>query len=164
MMRFQNPLVFCLILSVAVFIHKKHASETSGKPTEAGTYLLTVERGAFHDDCFELTLTKVKYHPAEGVPVDQEKYTTFSEVALDSAETLKFFKEIEKKGFWELKDVYTETSSCTSQLKITLTANGKTKSVICNDYERGCHDLVKYIDQKVIDLEGNGLKRIYLPG
>lgn len=163
-MRFQNPLVFCLMLFIAIFFHKKNASAPSIEQNKTVAYLLTVERGAFHYDCFELSPTMVSYHPSDDAQFELEKYNSFSEVALDSLKTLKLFKQIEEEGFWDLKDVYPETSSDTSQLKITLTANGKTKSVFCEDFDRGCNELMKYIDEKVIELEGNNLKRIYLPG
>ena len=163
-MRFQNTLVYFLILSVAIFFHIKNGSSKTDKPIVGKTFLLTVERGAFHNDCFEITPTKLSYQPKKDAQFKLEKYNSYSEVALDSTATKKILAHIEVEGFWNLKHAYIDNSSDTSQLKITLTVNGKTKSVICDDFERSCPELLKFIEKKVIELEGNDLKRIYLPG
>ena len=149
---------------MTIFLHKKN---DSNKPLESDTskeLKLVVERGAFHYDRFELTPTMITYFPEENAQHAEIKYNTISKVVLDTTETKQFFKQIEDRGFWNLQNRYTASSSCLSGLKITLYTNGKSKSIICDDFERECPDLIKYIDKKVVELEGNNLKRIYLPG
>ena len=163
-MKFQNPFFFCVVLAIALFLFKKGDDENGDASNSADDFKLIVERGAFHFDRFEMTSTAITYYAKENSAHEINKYNNNSKVELDSTDSLKFLKQIETEGFWNLDDVYTETSSCTSQLKITLTANGKTKQVICDDFERACPKLLRLIEKKVIDLEGNNLKRIYLPG
>lgn len=162
--KFQNPFLFCIILAVSIFFHKKNAKNDPIVPIVPKEFKLVLERGAFHYDCFELTPEKISYFPDGNIQHDIVKYNTISVVKLDSSNTLQFFHEIETNGFWNLKNQYNASSSCTSQLKITLHANGKNKTILCDDFERGCPELIKYIDKKVVELEGNDLKRIYLPG
>ena len=163
-MKFQNPFLFCVILAVTLFLYKK---DEGNKPAQASTnnqFKLVVERGAFHYDRFELTLGKITYFPEENAEHTDIKYNTVSEVKLTDVVTSRFIEEIESKGFWKLENHYTASSSCLSELKITLYTDGKSKTVICDDFERECHELIKYIDIKIVELEGNDLKRIYLPG
>lgn len=163
-MKFQNPFVLCLFLSLALYCHKKDPTIRTKDVSDYNTYKLIVERGAFHFDKFVLTSNTIEYHPNSGNAFEIKKYNTYSETELDSIAIISFFKEIEDKGFWKLKNHYQAYASCSSELRITLFANEKTKTVICDDYSTYCHDLIKYIDEKVVELEGNDLKRIYLPG
>lgn len=163
-MKLQNPFLLCIFLALAIYCHKKddtiHSKDISG----AKTYKLTVDRGAFHYDKFILTSNKIEYHPDSNNQFENEKYNGYSETTLDSIIIDSFFQEIEGRGFWDLDHRYQTFSSCTSELRITLTVNEKAKTVICDDYNAYCHDLIKYIDKKVVEFEGNDLKRIYLPG
>lgn len=127
-------------------------------------YVITVNRGAFHYDAFVLTNDTIQYIPDTTSSHSKKKYNSLSKKALDKPIVTEFLKEIEKKGFWTLKDTYISETSCNSQLIITIAANQKSKTVICDDFERGCPDVIKYIDKKVVEFEGNNLKRIYLPG
>lgn len=128
------------------------------------SFKLTVDRGAFHYDKFILTRDSIFFVPQSDTKHEIAKYNARTEKLMNSAQTLAFFNEIEKRGFWKLENHYSEHSTCLSQLTITLEAEGKSKTVICDDFKRGCSDLIKYIDQKVVELQGNNLKRIYLPG
>jgi len=163
-MKLQNPFLLCIFLALAIYCHKKDPTIDSTYKSSVKEYKLTVERGAFHYDRFELTSRKIKFFPKPNAKYGQTKYNTISETELDSLSTLVFFQEIEEKGFWDLKNHYQAYSTCTSQLRVTLTVNGNEKTVICDDYGAYCHDLIKYIDEKVVEFEGNDLKRIYLPG
>ncbi len=111
-----------------------------------------------------MTSEKITFLPESESKHTEIKYNQTSETKLDTNSTKKFFNEIEKKGFWKLKDNYKAESSCTSELSITLEKDGKTKTVTCDDFKRDCPNLIKYIDKKVVEFEGNDLKRIYLPG
>ena len=164
-MKLQSPFLLCICLAVALYCSKKRdGHRQSSKPSEPKNYKLVVDRGAFHYDKFVLTSNKIEYYPGHDNQFEYEKYNTHSETILDSTMIKSFFQEIEEKGFWKLRDRYEAYASCSSELKITLTVNEKTKTVICDDYSTYCHDLIKYIDKKVVELEGNNLKRIYLPG
>ncbi|GAB5475878.1 MAG: hypothetical protein Mars2KO_39770 [Maribacter sp.] len=163
--KFQNPFFFCLILAATLFLYKKeeHSTPKTTK-TIAKDFKLVVERGAFHYDRFELTATSLTYYPEKDAQHPLEKYNLQSKVTLNREKIQQFIEHIDNKGFWNLKNHYTTPGSCTSQVKVTLTMNGKTKTVVCDDFERGCSELIHYIDKKVIEWEGNDLKRIYLPG
>lgn len=164
-MKLQSPFLLCLCLAVALYCSKKRdGHQPSPKASASKNYRLVVDRGAFHYDKFILTSDKIEYHPNSDSQVEDQKYNGYSETLLDSSIINSFFEEIEEKGFWNLNHRYEAYTSCSSELKITLTINEKTKTVICDDYNAYCHDLIKYIVKKVVELEGNDLKRIYLPG
>lgn len=148
-----------------LFLYKKEEriASTQEKTTDK-EFKLTVERDAFHYDRFEVTPTALTYYPEEDAQHPLEKYNLQSKVVLNREQTKQFIEYIENEGFWHLNDRYTTLGSCASQLKVTLTMNGKTKTVLCDDFERDCSALIQYIDKKVIEWEGNDLKRIYLPG
>lgn len=163
-MKLQNPFLLCICLAIAIYCHKKDPIIGSTQQSSQKEYKLVVERGAFHYNRFELTSNKINFIPDWNSDYVEIKYNTISETKLDSLSTLAFFQEIEERGFWDLNDRYEAYASCTSELRITLTVNEKTKTVICDDYSTYCNDLMKYIDKKVVEFEGNDLKRIYLPG
>lgn len=163
-MKIQNPFLLCICLAIAIYCHKKDPTIDATQQALIKEYKLIVERGAFHYDRFELTPGKIKFIPDSNSEHVDNKYNTISETKLDSLSTLAFFREIEEKGFWGLRNNYQAYATCSSELKITFAVNEKTKTVICDDYNTYCHELIKYIDKKVVELEGNGLKRIYLPG
>ena len=163
-MKLKNPFFLCFCLTLAFYCHKKDANIDSKEPFIGKEYKLIVDRGAIHYDKFVMSSNKIEYLPDSGNQFENEKYHRYSETSLDSTATISFFQEIENKGFWNLKNRYPAYNSCTSELRITLSVNEKTKTVICDDYNTYCHELIKYIDQKVVEFEGNDLKRIYLPG
>lgn len=165
-MKFQNPFFFCIILAITLFLYKREEGtqpQDQVKKTTTGMKL-TVARGAFHYDRFEVTPTRLTYFPEENAQHPLKKYNLRSEVSLDQGETLKFVKQLENQGFWTLKNRYKTSGSCSSTLKVTLSMDGKTKTVICDDFERDCPALIKDIDKKVVEWERNDLKRVYLPG
>lgn len=163
-MKLQNPFLLCIILAIAIYCHKKDTAIHSEDTPNNKNYKLIVDRGAFHHDKFILTSNKIEYHSDSDNQQENEKYNNYSETLLDSTIVSSFFQEIEDRGFWNLDHRYEAYASCSSELRITLTINEMTKTVICDDYSTYCHDLIKYIDEKVVELEGNDLKRIYLPG
>ena len=128
------------------------------------SYTLKIERGAFHYDSFLLEGDTLRYIPQENSAHPNRLYNEATSRFIDSAVTNGFFNKIVSDGFWELKKAYKSGTSCTSQLRVTLKTDDRTKTVTCDDFERDCPELIKYIDKKVVALEGNGLVRIYLPG
>lgn len=139
-------------------------ASVEGFQEERKTYTLKVERSAFHYDSFILKDDTLRYIPQERSDHPNALYNRPTQRILDSAVTNNLIRKIVHDGFWQLDPTYKSSSSCTSPLKITLQVNEKSKTVICDDFVRDCPELIKYIDQKVVELEGNGLKRIYLPG
>ena len=163
-MKFQNPIVFFIMLIVSIFLYCKNGPNAAIDTGLTQEYKLIVERGGFHYDRFEVTPSQITYFPQENSQHLDIKYNSISKSTLDSIQTMEFFEELIEKGFWDLKNKYQNDGSCTSMLRITFIANGKRKVVVCEDFDSGCHNLIKDIDSEVIDMEGNDLKRIYLPG
>lgn len=164
-MKLQYPFLLCLCLALAIYFSKKQDQQLAlqnYKPLS--NYKLVVNRGAFHYDRFIVTVDKIVYIPLTDSNHIKAKYNKLSEVLPNDQETKSFFDKIESEGFFKLKNIYEATSSCTSKLEVSIELNGKIKSVSCDDFERDCPELVKYINQKVVELEGNDLKRIYLTG
>lgn len=147
---------FCFLVSC-----KEKSNVKKAKNPE---YSLQLDRGAFHYDRFDLTPTKLYFYPLDTDSSYQKKYTTPITIKMDTTVTLAFFRELEKQGIWDLKEHYIEESSCTSTLRIIFKADKKETIIKCDDYKRGCPELISYIEEKIIALEGNNLKRIYLPG
>lgn len=164
-MKMLYPKLLCIVLALAIYSNNRNVDQGTEKTTAEKTdYSLEVRRGGLHNDRFTMTLDDVRYTPAKELADEDSKYSRPSHVALPAKTAPAFFEAIEAKGFWQLRDRYITEGSCTSQLTVTLTAQGKSKTLICDDIEHDCPTLIKYIDQKVVELEGNGLKRIYLPG
>ena len=149
-----------------MFLRCSAKAETAVENYQEGkkVFSLKVERGAFHYDTFLLEDDTLHYIPQEKANHPNPLYNMATNRVLDSSVTQGFISRIIKDGFLELQSHYKSSSTCTAQLRITLEVNDRLKTVICDDFERDCPELIKYIDQKVVDLEGNGLKRIYLPG
>ncbi|WP_273567842.1 hypothetical protein [Maribacter halichondriae] len=164
-MKIQYPLALLIFIALAKYYDRNpNVSKVDVNEKNYKSYKLLVERGAFHDDSFQLTFDSIVFVPSANSFHDVEKYILYNTVSLDSSLTINFFKELEYEGFWKLKDTYKTESSCTSQLRVTLMKGQKSKTVLCDDFERDCPELMKYIDKKVVELEGNDLKRFYLPG
>lgn len=164
-MKIQNPFFLFVCLSIALYCtNKGKKADISSENNGPKDFRLVLSRGAFHYDRFELTANKIEFIPDSTAQHDMAQYSTFSETELDSLLTMAFLKEVEERGFWKLKNTYGSSSSCTSELRVTLEKEKRTKTVICDDFERDCPELIKYIDKKIVELEGNDLKRIYLPG
>lgn len=163
-MKYIYPKLLVICLAVAIYCNNKSVKSYKSSPIPDSKYTLTVKRGAFHYDRFDISKNKVQYTPDTSDEKNIDKYNKYSETFLDTLSTLGFFKKIEADGFWNLKPLYETKLSCGSKLTITLSHNKKTKTVICEDYIEGCPEVIKYIDKKVVEMEGNSLKRIYLPG
>ncbi len=164
-MKIQYPLALLICIALAKYYDRNpNVSTVDVNEKNYKSYKLFVERGAFHDDSFRLTFDSIAFVPSRNSLHDVEKYNLYNTVSLNSTLSINLFKELEYEGFWRLKDNYETESLCTSQLRVTLTTGQKSKTVNCEDFERDCPDLMKYIDKKVVELEGNDLKRIYLPG
>ncbi|MBT2161933.1 hypothetical protein [Zobellia barbeyronii] len=164
-MKYIYPKLLLVCLALAIYSNNKPGRDKNlSHSEETNRYSLLVQRGAFHFDSFKITKNKISHIPGISSNFETATYNKNSQSFLDSLQTLGFFKKIEANGFWNLDTHYGTETSCTSQLIVTLTTNGKSKTVICDDYQTDCPKLIKYIEKKVVELEGNDLKRIYLPG
>ncbi len=159
-MKLLFPKIACFCFALLMYC----TSKTTVINASSIPFKLTVERGAFHNDTFVLSAGKLVFYPEKETNYSETKYATTSETRLDTAVTLKFIAHIEQKGFWELKKQHHTNGSCASGLVVTLENNGKRERVICEDFDRDCPELLKYIEQKIVEMEGNNLKRVYLPG
>lgn len=127
-------------------------------------YSLTVSRGAFHEDTFIMNIHSLRYLVPKDASFEDTKYTVNSITPLDSLKTIAFFKELEVKGIWNLENNYKSDGSCTSSLLICFKNTYQTKTISCDDFQRDCPELLQYVEQKMVELEGSNLKRSYLPG
>ena len=126
---------------------------------------LTVERGAFHYDKFILNDTIITFYPEEVINSENStKYNKVSSTQISKKQRDQFIEELLAKGILKLKSKYTTYDSCTSALKVMFTYKDETKIIQCNDYTRGCPELLQYIENEIIRLHDKNLKRIYLPG
>ncbi|MDB2606948.1 hypothetical protein N9Y48_04155 [Zobellia sp.] len=164
-MKYIYPKILVVCLALAVYCNNKASkNKISSNAEQTDSYTLVVQRGAFHFDSFQIVKNKISYVPGASSNLETATYNKNSQTFLDSLQTLGFFKKIENSGFWSLDSHYGTDISCSSQLIVTLSTGEKSKTVICDDYQTNCPELIKYIEKKVVELEGNGLKRIFLPG
>ncbi len=127
-------------------------------------YTLTMVRGGFHKDAFQIIGNSIFYLPDTTASKSIDRYNKPTIKVLNDTERNAVFEHLEQNGFWELKSNYTTSASCTSSVTVTLEQGARKKTVVCQDFDRDCPDLVKYIDQKMVQLEGNQLKWVFMPG
>ncbi len=163
-----------IILSILVACSNSEAQEgknnlqsiRSNDKIDYSKVVLKVERGAFHYDSFVLKQDSVVFIPKEdrvGAKKDA-KYYRRSAIAISKEDFKIYIDGLINKGFLEMKDFYDENSTCTSGLSVSLQINGKTKTIKCTDFERGCPDLLYKIENDLIEMHGMKLHRKFLPG
>lgn len=153
-------------------IKDKQSNTTNKKKSMALTIdstaiKLIVKRGAFHYDKFVLRDTTITFYPANerlGNEEEHALYNTISEQKIAKKERNQFIKKILNDGFFDLKDSYQSKTSCNSMLTVSISFNNKSKKVVCDDFIRSCPTLLKFIEQEIIRLHNQKLKRIFLPG
>lgn len=163
-MKHAYPKVLAICLAIAVYCNNKSVKSLIQETSENHEYQLFVTRGAYHYDGFELSKNRIRYIPDTQRTKLSKKYNSFEQTYLDTMTTIGFFKKIEARGFWELSPHYESKRSCSSKLEVTLKNKKRTKTVICEDYENDCPELIKYIDKKVVEMQGSQLHRVYIPG
>lgn len=155
-------LFFTIIVSCQKTIVDKDKDD---KKNDFSTLELKVERGAFHNDTFILKDTIVTFYPEEVIDsVEYQQYYKISDQSISKATRDKFIQQILDTDIWNLNEKYTPDGSCTSNLTVTINLNGKTKRIECDDFERGCPSIIKFIESEIVGLHGKNLKRIFLPG
>ncbi|TPN86980.1 hypothetical protein [Aquimarina algicola] len=126
---------------------------------------LTLSRGAFHGDAFQLIgneLTHLTNKP-ENIKINSE-YDKNSTVILSDSIINSLVQEINEDHILELDTLYKSNFSCNSMLRVNIKIDTIEKTIFCEDYIRGCPDKLSDLETKLIRLHGKNLKRIYLPG
>ncbi|WP_117885416.1 DUF6438 domain-containing protein [Aureibaculum luteum] len=162
----QKLIVLFLFFTSIVACQKPKVNDSNeNNNTDFSTIELTVERGAFHYDTFVLKDTTITFHPQKEMDsVEHQEYYTKSEKHISKADRDVLVQKIIAADIWDLKDKYTPDESCTSMLTVTFSLNGKTKKIVSEDFDRGCPEIIKYIESELVRLHGKELKRIFLPG
>jgi len=93
-----------------------------------------------------------------------KKYSHISKQTISKEVRNKFIKYLIDHGFFDLQNEYTCQTSCTSELVVSLSLNGKSKKNSSQDYLQGCPRLLKYIEKEIVIMHKKGLKRIFLLG
>ncbi len=162
-MRFLLPKAIALFAAFLIYCgyntQKKKNTTQNTLP-----YTLTMERGGFHQDAFQIIGNSIFYVPDSTVSKTIDRYNRPTIKVLNDTVVTTFLAAIEQQRFWGLDDTYGTDASCTSSITVTLEQGDQKKTVICQDFDRNCPALIKYIDQKMVELEGNQLKWIFLPG
>ncbi|SNR14972.1 DUF6438 domain-containing protein [Tenacibaculum jejuense] len=157
-----------LILISCTFIdcsYKKKEQKTQQKSLE-----ITIERGAFHYDTFILKDTLLSFNPEKldnnvlGNESELAKYYQKSEQKISQQQLKQLIQKIEDSNIWRLNNQYGCDRSCTSNLKVTIQLGEKKKIISCDDYKCGCPEILQYLENELIKLQGKDLKRIDLPG
>ena len=175
-MKLSSQIVFFICFLAAIYFYKTLTIEAPEKDRESYTsYTLRLVRGASHCEEFVVTMDSVLYFPGSRPRFREQKYDRPSKTSIDSVLGYAFFKEIEERGFWELKSASKTSFSCTEGLTITLEGKGRSKTIFCGNFDRNTPDVVRFIDQKVVELgrantkrkhalEGNYLTKLSNPG
>ncbi len=160
-MRFLLPKTIALLISFLVYC----GYNTNKKTTiSSDMYTLTVKRGGYHNDMFQLIGNSIFYFPDSTDVKTIERFNVSSVTPLEKKVVDSFFSKLESERFWTLNERYRTDTSCSSSIEITLEHDGRSKTVFCEDFGRDCPDLIKYIDQSIVVFEGNDLKWTFLPG
>jgi len=158
-----------LLIFMVVSCQKTKVDENKkNDEVDFSTIELRVDRGAFHYDSFVLKDTTIIFYPEKEIdsvktPEHQKYYKTAS-TSISKSERDQFIQQLLDANIWNLKEKYTPMGECTTNLIITITLNGKTKKIVCDDFNRGCPESIMSIEKEIVRLHGKGLKRIFLPG
>lgn len=127
--------------------------------------LLIIKRGAFHYDKFILKDTIITFYPSsKNLGKEYDNYNQISEQKISKQTRNKFIKRIIEKGFFNLEDSYFSMTTCNSHLTVTLKFNNQSKKIFSEDFVRKCPELLKFIEQEMIQMHNKNLKRVLLPG
>ncbi|PKV51387.1 hypothetical protein ATE84_3472 [Aquimarina sp. MAR_2010_214] len=144
---------------------KEEANSENFDFNDISNIKLTLSRGAFHWDSFQLIGNKLTYLPSkendfEGYPEYQKK----SKVILSDSIVKSLIKEIVENDILQLDTYYDNMTSCGSMLEVVIKINTIEKKISCKDFEKGCPEILTNLEKKLIALHGKNLKRIFLPG
>ena len=163
------------ILSCVILLLIFACSETNKNNNETGKaenqvidsskVELIIERGAFHYDKFVLKDTIITFYPSsKSTGIRFDKYNHISEQKISKKKRTEFINYIIDNGIFDLNDTYSNETTCSSSLIITFKFGNQTKKIISEDFDRGCPDLLKFIEKQIILLHNKDLVRIILPG
>lgn len=126
---------------------------------------MTLSRGAFHYDYFQLTGNELKFIPSNSDSITEKTdYNKESKVILEENTALSIYNNLIENSVFEMNSVYESPTTCNSILEIELTIYDKKITILCKDFERGCPKFISSLEGKLIELHGKNLKRFILPG
>lgn len=126
---------------------------------------LTLTRGAFHWDSFELKGNELTYIPSKsGYLKEYPEYQNKSMVRLSDSIVVTLVNDLINNGIFEMDSLYESMTTCDSMLEVELFLIDSKIKIKCNDYQRGCPEILTQLEDRLIKLHGKALKRIVLPG
>ncbi len=159
-------LILLIIFSCSESNRKEYMKvKINNQIDDSSSIMLTVERGAFHNDKFVLKDTILTFYPSsEKLNKKNDKYNQISEQIISRKQRNKFIDKIIRDGFFKLKNSYSSSTSCNSHLTVTLKVKNQNKKIISEDFERNCPELLKFIEKEIIGMHSKNLIRVLLPG
>lgn len=126
---------------------------------------LILTRGAFHYDSFELSGNKLAFIPRETENTKVEfDFEEKHEVILEDSIALSIFHRLIKNSIFDMDPLYESSTSCNSKLEVHILMYDQKIKVKCEDFERGCPEIISSLEDNLINLLGKDLKRFKLPG
>ncbi len=168
-------LVSCLNVKKKTVIDSNHSKTDTQKKevvnsknidfNDISNIKITLSRGAFHYDSFQLIDNELTYTPSkEDSSNEYPEYQQMSKVILSDSIVTSLIKEIVENNIFELDSYYDNMTSCSSMLEVKIKINNIEKEISCKDFKRGCPEVLINLENKLIALHGKNLKRIFLPG
>ena len=152
-------------LFLLLFSSCKDTVKLSSNSDNSSTRKIIVERGAIHYDQFVLKDSVVTFIPTESGMIEEfPQYTVSSKTNLSNEVVGELFQEIENQGFFKLNNEYGNNFTDNSMLRVTVESGDKKKTVFSEDFDRGCPEVLKFIENEIVRLHGKNLKRHILPG
>jgi hypothetical protein len=109
-----------------------------------------------HYDTLAIIGNQIKFIPNDGAEGT-------SKLLKDSI-VIHLANQLITDGIFEMDSVYANETSCNSALNVFLNAKNKQISIRCYDYKRGCPKILQDLEDKLVDLQGDSLCRVDLPG
>ncbi len=148
--------VILIILVLTISCKENNSQKEIFKNAE-----LIVERGAFHFDRFVLNNNEITFLEFEDNTND---YKLVDKKKIDKQLIQDFFNKIIKEGIFQLNTNYKCSNSCSSSLRVRF-VNGNNKiDISCQDWQKNCPKLLKFIELEIVKLQGEKRFRSKLPG
>ncbi|GAA0872175.1 hypothetical protein GCM10009117_13220 [Gangjinia marincola] len=126
---------------------------------------LTLTRGAFHWDSFELKGNELTYIPSKSDYLeDYPEYQNESMVRLSDGAVIALINDLMDNGIFEMDSLYENLTTCNSMIEVEFLFIDSKIKIKCSDYQKGCPEILTQLEDRLIKLHGKGLKRIVLPG
>jgi hypothetical protein len=155
--------VFLLILVGSSCKNSENNTAEDLAPQESITKII-VRRGSFHNDKFVVQDSIIKFMPLDSGFIEEfPQYTIPSQTVVSKEQLENLFKQIQDQGFFDLNARYTSSTTINSMLEVTVETASEKKTVLSEDFENGCPEVLRFIEQEVVRLHGKNLKRQLLP-